>query len=164
MSIFVTVGTTRFDGLVKASSSRDFAKMASSKYNSIVIQHGNSPFIGDTKLEGVKLRGFSFSPNLHTFMQQASLIVSHAGSGSILEALQLEKPLIVVVNDELMDNHQAEVAVALGQDGLQCCVWTTPDNLIYTLQTFDASKLRPLPPREPLAFTKMLDDVCNAQS
>ena len=34
-------------------------------------------------------------------MNKSSLIISHCGAGSILEALEMEKPLIVVVNDSL---------------------------------------------------------------
>jgi beta-1,4-N-acetylglucosaminyltransferase len=44
------------------------------------------------------------------------------GSGSILEALRLNKKLIVVVNEDLMDNHQLELGSALHQQGyLVCC-------------------------------------------
>jgi len=160
MSIFVTVGTTRFDQLVNVVSSHAFAEAVSNAYSSITVQHGNSPFGGNAHYTGVRLQGFAFSSTLQTCMSDATLIISHAGSGSILEALELGKPLIVVVNDALMDNHQAEVAVALGQDGLQCCVWTTPQDLIRTLQAFDTAKLKPLPPRAPFAFTKLLDNVC----
>lgn len=39
------------------------------------------------------------------------------GSGSILEALHLGKLLLVVPNSSLMDNHQAEVAKALSEEG-----------------------------------------------
>jgi beta-1,4-N-acetylglucosaminyltransferase len=35
------------------------------------------------------------------------------GSGSILEALRFEVPLIVVPNTALLDNHQAELAIAM---------------------------------------------------
>jgi beta-1,4-N-acetylglucosaminyltransferase len=35
------------------------------------------------------------------------------GSGSIVEALRMRKTVLVVVNDKLMDNHQAELAEAL---------------------------------------------------
>lgn len=42
------------------------------------------------------------------------------GSGSILEALRLNKRLIVVTNPLLMDNHQAELASAMAQAGYLC--------------------------------------------
>lgn len=39
------------------------------------------------------------------------------GSGSILTALRAGKPLMVVPNTELMDNHQAQLADELGKGG-----------------------------------------------
>lgn len=36
-----------------------------------------------------------------------------AGAGSVMEALALEKPLVVVVNAALMDDHQQELARAM---------------------------------------------------
>lgn len=36
-----------------------------------------------------------------------------SGSGSILEALRYQVPLIVVPNTALLDNHQEELAVAM---------------------------------------------------
>jgi len=39
------------------------------------------------------------------------------GSGSLLEALHLQKPVIAVPNESLMDNHQVEVAKALSDEG-----------------------------------------------
>ena len=42
---------------------------------------------------------------------------NYLGSGSVLEALHLRKPLIVAPNSSLMDNHQAEVAKALSKEG-----------------------------------------------
>jgi UDP-N-acetylglucosamine transferase subunit ALG13 len=43
-------------------------------------------------------------------MRGADLVISHAGAGSVLEALHAHKSLLVVVNDSLMDNHQTELA------------------------------------------------------
>ena len=45
-----------------------------------------------------------------------------AGSGSILESLTLGKPLVVAINEQLMDNHQIELAHQLAQD----------NHLVYT--------------------------------
>ncbi len=39
-----------------------------------------------------------------------------SGAGSCLEALGAGKPLLVVVNDKLMDNHQLELARQLHMD------------------------------------------------
>jgi beta-1,4-N-acetylglucosaminyltransferase len=41
------------------------------------------------------------------------------GAGSILTVLRSDppKPLLVIPNTELMDNHQAELADALGREG-----------------------------------------------
>ena len=47
-----------------------------------------------------------------------------AGAGCIMEALSLRKPLVVVINELLMDNHQTELARRLNSDGH--LVYTTP--------------------------------------
>lgn len=38
-----------------------------------------------------------------------------SGSGTILDALRMAVPLIVVPNEELLDNHQVELAEALAE-------------------------------------------------
>lgn len=58
----------------------------------------------------LKLTVFPFASDIASHIEVASLVVSHGGTGSILDALRLEKPLLVVTNDLLMDNHQVEVA------------------------------------------------------
>ena len=47
----------------------------------------------------------------------SSLVISHAGAGSCLEVLEKQKPLIVVVNEDLMNNHQIELASKLQEEG-----------------------------------------------
>lgn len=42
-----------------------------------------------------------------------------SGSGTILEALSLNKTTIVVVNEKLMDNHQTEIAHVMGQSSVR---------------------------------------------
>lgn len=45
------------------------------------------------------------------------LVTSDTGSGSILDALRISVPLIVVPNPNLLDNHQVELAEELASQG-----------------------------------------------
>ena len=53
------------------------------------------------------------SRNLITLKQM--LTPGYQGSGSILDALRIGVPLIVVPNDGLLDGHQLELAVELSR-------------------------------------------------
>ncbi|CAD7946699.1 unnamed protein product [Amoebophrya sp. A120] len=50
-----------------------------------------------------------------TVVANAAVVISHAGAGSILTALRKKRRLCVVVNTQLMDNHQEELALALAE-------------------------------------------------
>lgn len=58
---------------------------------------------------GLQIEMFRYAPDLQSYMKQADLIISHAGSGSLFEALRLKKAVIAVPNSILMANHQAEL-------------------------------------------------------
>lgn len=58
----------------------------------------------------LQLQVFAYSDSLEAHIAEADLVVSHGGTGSIMDTLRLSKPLVVVINDQLMDNHQTEVA------------------------------------------------------
>ncbi|CAK9438819.1 uncharacterized protein LODBEIA_P30430 [Lodderomyces beijingensis] len=53
---------------------------------------------------------FPFTPNITDYITQADVVISHAGTGSIIDTLHRNKKLVVVVNEQLMDNHQREIA------------------------------------------------------
>lgn len=91
---------------------------------------------------------FQLSSSIEEYIRAADLIISHAGAGSILEALEARKSLIVVVNHLLMNDHQLELALRLYKDKhLYCCNCDTLSNVIQTMEleklkpfTFDRSK------------------------
>ncbi|KAG0289273.1 hypothetical protein BGZ96_007134 [Linnemannia gamsii] len=98
---------------------------------------------------------YTYKSSLREDMEQADLIISHAGSGSILEALRLNKKLVVVVNEDLMDNHQQELGSALHEQRyLVCCTVST---LEKTLQAKEYDSLETFPQPDPTRFSDFLD-------
>lgn len=161
-TVFVTVGTTLFEDLIQSVTDPLFLKqIASHGYNRLIVQYGKgkTPQIrnshhdqndGNQKiitLQEGQMKGtyelsdnstmieweiYRFKSSLQEDMQNADLIISHAGAGSIMEGMEhcrnrncLQdnndsdklcdslKKLVVVINDKLMDNHQCELAYAL---------------------------------------------------
>ncbi|KAI6749155.1 hypothetical protein HG531_008102 [Fusarium graminearum] len=49
--------------------------------------------------------------------RQLGLVISHAGTGTILDAWKMGLPIVVVPNTELLDDHQAEMAKHLSKEG-----------------------------------------------
>lgn len=115
-AVFVTVGTTRFDELVQAATSEVAIRwMVSEGYTSLTVQYGTGepPNVDSLSNFLISIQTYSFLPSLELDMRRAELILSHAGAGTVMEALRLEKKLVVVINTRLMNNHQTELAEAM---------------------------------------------------
>ncbi|GAB1869347.1 N-acetylglucosaminyldiphosphodolichol N-acetylglucosaminyltransferase [Camponotus japonicus] len=143
-TVFVTVGTTKFDNLITTVLSREVLEALSARnYRHLILQIGNSNLEPDcTARYGFdKIETFKLSPSIGKYMQSADLVISHAGAGSVLEALEKRKRLIVVINDLLMDNHQVELAEQLYKD--EYLYYCTCQNLLHIVQTMDLTKLKP---------------------
>ncbi|KAM9832776.1 UDP-N-acetylglucosamine transferase subunit ALG13 isoform 1-T2 [Syngnathus typhle] len=156
-SVFVTVGTTSFDDLIKEITSVEAIKALKHRgYERLVLQVGRGAVLPDPKnFPHVTMEVFRFKDSIAKDMEQADLIVSHAGAGSCLEALGAGKALLVVVNDKLMDNHQVELARQLHKDShLLYCTCLT---LTETLKNMDLSVLQPFVPGQPKKFADFMD-------
>ncbi|MCJ1483816.1 N-acetylglucosaminyldiphosphodolichol N-acetylglucosaminyltransferase catalytic subunit alg13 [Schaereria dolodes] len=137
---FVTIGATAsFDSLIKAALSQSFLEaLEVANYTDLLLQHGREgqkilndfytqAQISDVeKITGVTVNGFDFEKEgLSQVMRKAKgerdaaegVVISHAGSGTILDALRIAAPLIVVPNPGLLDNHQEELAEELAAQG-----------------------------------------------
>lgn len=137
MSVFITVGTTDFDNLIEICDTNSFfEQLISMKVKKLKLQIGRGKYepkvinklCGDM---GVEFSSFRFKASLDEEMDEADLIISHCGAGSILEAVSRRKPLIVVINESLQDNHQREIANAIVSEGYGLAA--TPCTLINTL-------------------------------
>ncbi|KAL7885841.1 hypothetical protein AOLI_G00061360 [Acnodon oligacanthus] len=142
-TVFVTVGSTCFDDLIASMTSDEVVKALIDRgYTDVVLQVGRGSFVPDPQCcPGLRLEAFRFKVSIAENIQLADLVISHAGAGSCLEALGAGKPLLVVVNDKLMDNHQLELAKQLQADShlLYCTCSTLPQ----TLRDMDLSALLP---------------------
>ena len=158
-TVFVTVGTTKFDELIKGTTS-DVALewMVSQGYTHLIVQYGSGrePMIpkqykskSTTKekhctspnnprgisdggsVAYLSITTYRFRPSLHNDMERSDLIISHAGAGTVMEVLRFPKTkkMIVVINTNLMDNHQTELATAMSQRG-HLFVVSSPEQLI----------------------------------
>lgn len=156
-SVFVTVGTTEFESLVIAASSDAILQLLKKLgYSQLTLQIGRGqtePISGIR--HGVNVDFYRTKDSLNVDMSNADLIISHAGGGTCLEVLEMGKPLIVVVNDTLMHNHQVELAKELSDGGhLHYC---TPASLAQALKEFNPDSLKPWTKGEPTLFSDWID-------
>lgn len=158
-SIFVTVGTTRFDRLVDAMTRPEALQwMTRNGYTNLIIQYGKGHEPVMAQDTSIHVRSYSFQPSLEQDMRDASLIISHAGAGTVMEALKYKKRLVVVINTALMDNHQTELAHAMAKRG-HLFVVDTPSDLqdMNTWNDFDAFVPIPHEGGDEMDFVRLLN-------
>ena len=78
-----------------------------------------------------------------------------AGSGSIFETLKLGKPLIVVVNEDLMDNHQSELAEELAERKHLFC--GRPQTLHQVIEALDLNSIVPYKSGDATRVAKLIN-------
>ena len=111
--IFVTVGGMRaFERLV-----REMDRIAGELDEQVVMQ------LGSTDYEPKNCEYFRFKPrkNMEGFYADAKIVVCHAGTGSVLTALEHNKPLVLVPRmkrfGEVFDDHQLEITKEMERRG-----------------------------------------------
>lgn len=155
-NVLVTVGTTKFDKLIEtvtANAILDTLKHLG--YTSVLLQTGCGKYT-DKTVFGIDLINQPYIQDFCAAVKSADLIISHAGAGTCLEVLQNEKPLVVVINEDLMDNHQIELAVELQEHNyLYYCTCST---LLQTLRNKNFKDLRKYPKANPKIFADYLNN------
>ncbi|KDN51789.1 hypothetical protein RSAG8_00337, partial [Rhizoctonia solani AG-8 WAC10335] len=169
--VFVTVGSTKFDDLAQTEqiSPAVLDALHARQFRRLVFQCGNSDIKGHVQGSAmadewnwrdeerdIDISVWRFSPELGKCFQEADLVISHAGSGTILEVLRLPKPLIVVPNETLLDNHQVELADALSELGH--LLSATPRTLAKTIATYDETALIEFPQFDSSKFSAIMDE------
>jgi beta-1,4-N-acetylglucosaminyltransferase len=118
--IFVTVGTTDFDALVRLMDG-----LAPTLSEPVVAQIGRGEFVPE------HVEWFRLAPDLRPYYAQADVVVSHGGLGTLVEVLTLGKRLIGVSNPDRYDRHQEDLLGYL--ESQQQLVWCRDLSLIPAL-------------------------------
>lgn len=100
MKIFITVGTTPFNELIKnvdniTSEFKDY---------SFIFQIAKGEYLPKNG------KFFDFISDIEDYYNNADIIITHAGAGSIYRLLELKKTIIVVPNMVRVDKHQSDIA------------------------------------------------------
>ena len=104
--VFVTVGTTEFDALVRAMDD-----LAPRLGEPVVMQIGRGIY------EPRHGEFFRFAPSLSSYYQSVDLVVAHGGLGTTTEVLSLGKRLVGVSNPDRYDRHQEDLLGAMDAAG-----------------------------------------------
>jgi beta-1,4-N-acetylglucosaminyltransferase len=93
----------------------------------VVMQIGNTNYTP----KNTKSVRFLDNNKMNEYYNDASLIISHGGAGTIIEVLVAQKPMIIVPRlkryGEVIDDQQDELARALSDDGLANVVYNAED-------------------------------------
>ena len=131
---FVTTGATApFNALIESVlSPSSLDAMLEKGFTHLLVQYGSAKDVFTQASAAARshvhvrdrlvVDGIDFNPDgleaqLRLVQKSKGLAISHAGSGSILEALRYGIPLVVVPNTGLLDNHQEELADAMERSG-----------------------------------------------
>ncbi|PBP18618.1 glycosyltransferase family 28 domain-containing protein [Diplocarpon rosae] len=129
--LITTGATAEFPELIKAAlTSECLQTFVDNGFTRLNFQCGESmrafEAVKPTEIPGLVIHGFDFNKNglskemracQATKSSEKGLIICHAGAGTILDAMRLAVPLVVVPNSSLLDNHQEELADELEAQG-----------------------------------------------
>jgi beta-1,4-N-acetylglucosaminyltransferase len=112
MNIFVTVGTTKFDSLIRYLDSLPIINL-----HEITCQISKA-----ATYIPKNFKYFDFSDQIDEYYKAADLVITHAGAGSIFRLLEFRKKIIIVPNMERSDKHQLDIARYMHDNNYACSI------------------------------------------
>lgn len=174
---FVTVGTTSFDLLtglfIHPEDSSIYEPLLEQlmrlKVTHLVVQRGRGYGIyhgehvmlekdNDNVIYKIPYSTFGIADSIEEIFFNSDIVITHAGAGSIFEALSFGKKVIAVTNPGLMGNHQAELADELAKRRHIVTVHG-PENLVDALKTVDLDALEPYVPGNPATIANEINKL-----
>ncbi|MEZ9977126.1 PssE/Cps14G family polysaccharide biosynthesis glycosyltransferase [Vibrio breoganii] len=118
LNILVTTGTTRFPELITSVST-----IASRSDYQFVVQ---SPDIKTLVSQNSFSFGtvFDYSDNFQKYIDEADIVITHAGAGTTYGLLEsFDRPIIIVPNFYRSDQHQKEIAKYVEVNNFALVCW-----------------------------------------
>ncbi|KAK8869512.1 hypothetical protein IAR55_000078 [Kwoniella newhampshirensis] len=175
-TLLVTVGSTLFPSLTNEILSPPLlAKLSSLGIQRLIVQYGCADLPSDLGIEvdgagngtglirGMQVEVMRFSERFEDLVRRSEAVISHGGSGSILTTLRRRPavPLLVVPNESLMDNHQAELADEMGEQGY--LMVSRVEELEQKLPMFLSEEwtkgIKPFPEMDGTRFRGIMDEM-----
>ncbi|MCK8107707.1 hypothetical protein MTF64_12550 [Pseudoalteromonas sp. 2CM41L] len=147
MKILVTVGSSPFKSLVRA-------------VDLVAKNHTNHEFTFQISSSAYKPESgsyFTFSKQFSDYIDDADVVITHAGAGTVFELLEKEKKCIVVPNYERVDKHQADLTAYLEHNSfaIVCHKLKQIDTCIKQIDSFQAKPYI----KEPFFLTEDLINI-----
>ncbi|XP_011192014.2 UDP-N-acetylglucosamine transferase subunit ALG13 homolog [Zeugodacus cucurbitae] len=162
--IYVTVGTTRFDELIReVVSARALDVLVRRGCQKLVIQYGHGRPVQNSENilrdYGITVEQYDFKLEMpRTDILNAGLVIGHAGAGTCMDILNHGRAGIIVINDRLMDNHQIELAQQLSDEGY--LYYSNIEGLVETIKQANLEELKPYEKRNNMeSFVKYLNEM-----
>lgn len=138
MKIFVTVGNTQYNSLIKAIDE----SLSPDKFD-VTIQ------LADGKYTPLHHKFFRYTQDIKSYFNDADVIITHAGAGSVFQLLEDKAKMVVIPNHDRIDTHQLDLAqyvdnnkfanVCYDLDNIEACVISAAKNqyVEYVNEPFD---------------------------
>ncbi|XP_037944108.1 UDP-N-acetylglucosamine transferase subunit ALG13 homolog [Teleopsis dalmanni] len=143
--VFITVGTTKFDELISEIISDKVLNLLQEKgCCQLTLQIGKGEILIDSRKIhekygiNVEYYPFKFDEN-STDIVNADLVIGHAGAGTCIDILTNQKPSLIVINENLMNNHQTELAIEMAAEGY--LYYCNVKQIAKSLEHFDFNAL-----------------------
>ncbi|KAM7361102.1 alg13 UDP-N-acetylglucosaminyltransferase subunit [Cochliomyia hominivorax] len=162
-TVYVTVGSTKFDALIHTVTTDEVLKILQSQgCKKLILQIGKGQKVNELDI-GIKYGmhveqyDFKIEPKRMDIIN-ADLVIGHAGAGTCLDILTNRKPGILVINEQLMNNHQQELALHMKKENyLECC---TVEELKNCLEHLNINERKLYEPGKNMnSFVEFMDDL-----
>ncbi len=115
--ILVTTGSSGpFEDLIRVVDNAVFKKEINEQ---VICQIGNGDYVPKN------CEHFKFKESIDSLIDEADLVITHGGTGTVTDLIRRKKRFIAVANTQLADNHQVEFLSKIAS----ICNITWTDNL-----------------------------------